>query len=68
MWKEGTEFVHLDWADFREELLVSVHPKTFVHMSCRMRSPQVAVEDMKTTMEAGLRNVQAIISMASDSE
>ena len=68
MWKAGTELVHLEWGEYREELLASVHPRTFVHKSIRMKAPEVAVEDMMKTMEAGLRNVQASKSMASVSK
>ena len=68
MWKAGTELVHLEWEEFREELLASVHPKTFFAKSFRMRSPQVTAHDMQITLEEGLRNVQAIISMASGTD
>ena len=67
MWKSGNHLIHLEWDEFREELLASVHPKTFIDKSFRMTSSQVTANDMMTTLEAGLRNVQAIISMASDS-
>ena len=54
MWKAGTELVHLEWEEFREEFLSSVHPKTFFAKSFRMRSSQVTAYDMQITLEEGL--------------
>ena len=68
MWKSGNHLVHLEWDEFREELLASVHPKTFIAKSIRMRSPQVTAYDMQTIFEEGWQNLQAIILMVSDSK
>ena len=63
MWKTGTELVHLEWEEFREELLASVHLKTFFSKSFRMRSLQVTAHDMQITLEEGLRNVLLLLEM-----
>ena len=63
MWKNGTELVHLEWADFSEEILATVYPKTFIDKSARITSPDMSADAIKATLETGLENVQAIIKM-----
>ena len=68
MWKNGTELVHLEWEDFAEEILATVYPKTFVDKSVRITSADVSADATQATLETGLKNVQAIIKMASKSK
>ena len=68
MWKNGTELVHLEWEDFAEEIPATVYPKTCIDKSVRITSPDMSVDAIKATLETGLKNVQAIINMASKSK
>ena len=58
MWKNGTELVHLEWADFAEEILATVYPKTFIDKSVRITSPDMSADAIQATLETGLKNVQ----------
>ena len=68
MWKNGTELVHLEWADFAEEIMATVYPKTFLDKSVRTTSPDMSAAAIQATLETGLKNVQTIIKMASKSK
>ena len=64
MLQEGTELVHLERADFAEEVLATVYPKTIMDKTVRIASPGMSADAIKATFETGLKNVQAIIKMA----
>ena len=68
MWKNGTELVHLEWEDSAEEIVAAVSPKTFFDKSVRITSADMSADAIQATLETGLKNVQAIIKMASKSK
>ena len=67
MWKDGTELVHLEWPDCAEELTAAVCPQTFFAKSIRITSADMSADAIQATVETGLKNVQAILKMASAS-
>ena len=68
MWKRGSELSHLEWGDFAPELVGTLQKKKFIEQSVRMRSANISAAEMKTTLETGLENVDAIIKHASTSK
>ena len=67
MWKDGAELVHLEWPDCADELTAAVCPQTFVAKSTRITSADMTADATQATVETGLKNVQAILKMASAS-
>ena len=68
MWKNGSELVHLEWPDCAEELTAVVCPQTFFAESTRITSADMSADAIQAIVETGLKNVQAILKVASTSK